>query len=90
MSEPDFENRTVLVTGGSRGIGRACCERLARAGAQVAINFRSREKDALETARLVEVAGARAMIVQADVADQKSVETMVAQVNDQLGPIDMS
>ena len=75
MSEPDFENRTVLVTGGSRGIGRACCQRLARAGARVAINFRSREDDALETAKLVEAAGARAMIVQADVADQKSVET---------------
>ena len=89
MSEPDFVNRTVLVTGGSRGIGRACCERLARAGAQIAINFRSREDDALETARLVEAAGARAMIVQADVADEASVERMVAHVNDRLGPIDM-
>ena len=81
MSEPDFENRTVLVTGGSRGIGRACCQRLAKAGAQVAINYRSREEDALETARLVEAAGAGAMTVQADVVDQKSVEAMVARVN---------
>jgi NAD(P)-dependent dehydrogenase (short-subunit alcohol dehydrogenase family) len=89
MSEPDFEKRTVLVTGGSRGIGRACCERLAKAGAQVAINYRSREEDAQETARLVEAAGVRAMTVQADVADEKSVERMVAQVNDRLGPIDM-
>ena len=55
----------------------------------MAINFRSRENDALETARLVEAAGASAMIVQADVADQKSVETMVARVNEQMGPIDM-
>ena len=70
MREPDFENRTVLVTGGSRGIGRACCERLARAGAQVAINFRAHDKEALETAKLVEAAGARAMVVQADVVDQ--------------------
>ena len=89
MSEPDFENRTVLVTGGSRGIGRACCERLASAGAKVAINFRTHEKEALETAKLVEAVGARAMIVRADVADQKSVETMVAQVNHHFGPIDM-
>ena len=89
MSEADFENRTVLVTGGSRGIGRACCQRLARAGAQVAINFRSREKDALKTAKLVEQAGAKAMIVQADVADQASVESMVARVNDELGTIEM-
>lgn len=89
MSEADFENRTVLVTGGSRGIGRACCQRLARAGAQVAINFRSREKDALKTAKLVEQLGAKAMIVQADVADQASVESMVARVNDELGTIEM-
>lgn len=89
MSEPDFEHRTVLVTGGSRGIGRACCERLARAGANVAINFRSREDDARETADHVEAAGARAMIARADVADPKSVERMVAQVNDRFGPIDM-
>lgn len=89
MSEPDFEKRTVLVTGGSRGIGRACCVRLAKAGAQIAINYRSREDDALETAGLVESAGGRAMTVQADVADEKSVARMVAQVNDRLGPIDM-
>jgi NAD(P)-dependent dehydrogenase (short-subunit alcohol dehydrogenase family) len=89
MSEPDFDKRTVLVTGGSRGIGRACCVRLAKAGAQVAINYRSREQDALETAKLVESAGGRAMTVQADVADEKSVARMVAQVNERLGPIDM-
>lgn len=89
MSEPDFEHRTVLVTGGSRGIGRACCERLARAGAKVAVNFRSRESDALETVALVEAAGSQAMLAQADVTDQQAVEAMVAEVNKQLGPIDM-
>jgi NAD(P)-dependent dehydrogenase (short-subunit alcohol dehydrogenase family) len=89
MPEPDFENRTVLVTGGSRGIGRACCVRLAKAGARVAVNFRSRETEALETARLVEAAGATAMIVQADVADPSSVATMVARIKQELGPIDM-
>ena len=89
MSEQDFENRTVLVTGGSRGIGRACCERLAKAGAQVAINFHSHEDEALETAKRVEALGAKAMIVQANVADQESVESMVAKVNDRMGTIDM-
>lgn len=89
MSEPDFENRTVLVTGGSRGIGRACCQRLARAGARVAVNYHSREDHALETARLVAAAGAQAMTVQANVIDEKSVAEMVAKVNDTLGPIDM-
>ncbi len=89
MAEPDFENRTVLVTGGSRGIGRACCVRLGRAGARVAVNYRSQEADALETVRLVEASGGRAMSVQANVADEQSVAEMVGRVNDALGPIDM-
>jgi 3-oxoacyl-[acyl-carrier protein] reductase len=89
MAEPDFADRTVLVTGGSRGIGRACCVRLARAGARVAINYHSQEADALETARLVEAEGVRAMVVQANVADEQSVAAMVARVSDALGPIDM-
>jgi 3-oxoacyl-[acyl-carrier protein] reductase len=89
MSEADFENRIVLVTGGSRGIGRACCVRLGQAGAKVAINYRSRMEDAAETAWLVQDAGAEAMTVAADVADEKSVAAMVAQVNDRFGPIDM-
>jgi 3-oxoacyl-[acyl-carrier protein] reductase len=89
MSEPDFENRTVLVTGGSRGIGRACCVRLARAGARVAVNYRSRQEEAAETARLVEGAGGQAMSVAGDVADERSVADMVQRVNDRFGPIDM-
>jgi 3-oxoacyl-[acyl-carrier protein] reductase len=89
MSEAEFGNRTVLVTGGSRGIGRACCQRLAKAGARVAINYHARKDDARETARLVESTGGQAMIVQADVADEQSVEAMVAHVNDQFGPIEM-
>ena len=89
MSEADFESRTVLVTGGSRGIGRACCRRMAQAGARVAINYHARQDDARETARLVESAGGQAMIVQADVADERSVAAMVARVNDRFGPIEM-
>lgn len=89
MREPDFEGRVVLVTGGSRGIGRACCERLARAGAKVAINFRSRIDDAEKTAALVEAAGSQSLLAQADVTDQQAVEAMVADVSKRLGPIDM-
>lgn len=89
MSEQDFEGRTVLVTGGSRGIGRACCVRLGKAGARVAVNYQSKEADAAETARLVEAAGGKAMIVQANVTDEKSVAEMVRRIDDTLGPIDM-
>ena len=89
MSERFFERRTALVTGGSRGIGRACCERIARAGANVAVNYRSRTDDAQETARLVEAAGGSACTVQGNVADASDVERMVSEVRDQLGPIDL-
>ena len=89
MAEPDFGNRTVLVTGGSRGIGRACCVRLGRAGARVAVNYRSQKADALETVRLVEASGGRAMSVRANVADEQSVAEMVGRVNDAFGPIDL-
>jgi len=89
MSEPDFENRTVLVTGGSRGIGRACCLRLAKAGARVAVNYQRQEADAAATVRQCEAAGSKALAVQGNVADEASVAAMVTRVNNELGPIDM-
>jgi 3-oxoacyl-[acyl-carrier protein] reductase len=89
MSEADFENRTVLVTGGSRGIGRACCLRLAQAGARVAVNYHRQEADAVETVRLCEATGSKAIAVQGNVADEASVAAMVKRINSDLGPIDM-
>jgi 3-oxoacyl-[acyl-carrier protein] reductase len=88
-STPLFAGRTALVTGGSRGIGRACCVRLARAGARVAINYRSDEEAARETARLVEGAGARALVVQADVSVPEEVQRMVDAITGALGPVDL-
>lgn len=84
-----FTNRTALVTGGSRGIGRACCLRLAKAGARVAVNCRSDQAAAEETARLVEAAGARAFIIRADISVPAEVDRMVAEVTAALGPIDL-
>jgi len=81
--------RTALVTGGSRGIGRACSVRLAEAGAKVAINYRSDEKAARETARLVEQAGACALAVAADVSSSEDVARMIAEIEQTLGPVDL-
>lgn len=89
MAEKDFAGRTVLVTGGSRGIGRACCVRLGQAGARVAVNYQSKEADAAETVRLVEAAGGQALAVQANVTDEAAVARMVQHVNDRFGPIHM-
>ena len=89
MTSSGFEGRVALVTGGAKGIGRACCEQLAMAGAKVAINYRSSEKAAEETAKLVEEAGRTAHVVRADVSSPQQVESMVAEVSAVLGPIDL-
>ncbi len=89
MATKEFEGKTALVTGGSRGIGRATCVRLAREGARVAINYVGREDAAQETRRLVEAEGAVAMTVQADVSDPAQVEAMVQSVESELGPVDL-
>lgn len=91
MNQPnlDFSGRVALVTGGSRGIGRACCKRLAECGADVAVNYRANKEAAQESAAAVEQAGARSIIVQADVADADAAGHMVSKVEDHLGPIDL-
>lgn len=89
MSTTELEGRTALVTGGSRGIGRATCLALAGAGARVAINFASNEQAAVETLAQVESLGAEAMIVKADVSDPDAVSEMVKSVESTLGPVDL-
>lgn len=89
MTERDFEGRTALVTGGSRGIGRAVCVRLAEAGAAVAVNYAADEKAARETLAAVESAGGRGVAVQGDVSDADRVAAMAAEAESALGPIDL-
>src|SRR5260370_12454886 len=66
--ETDFEGRKALVTGGSRGIGRAVCLELARRGADVAFIYRSRDADAEVTASEIRALGGRALALKADIA----------------------
>ena len=89
MAERDFEGRTALVTGGSRGIGRAICVRLAEAGAAVAINYTADEEAARETLRAVEEAGGRGIVARADVSDPDEVARMVADTERRLGHVDL-
>src|SRR5580704_10280551 len=84
-----FKGRNALVTGGSRGIGRACAIELAREGANVAINFRSHPEEAEEAAREIRALGVKALLAQADVADEKAVEEMVARTASELGSVDL-
>jgi len=89
MVTQEFSGRTALVTGGSRGIGRACVEILARHGASVAVNFRANVDAAQDVVQAVTSAGQRAISVQADVTDEAQVRSMVETVEQELGPVDL-
>ena len=87
--EKELVDRTALVTGGGRGIGRAVCVRLAQAGARVAINYASNDDAAEQTRRLVEAEGVGCTLVRADVSDPAQVQRMVEHATGALGPIDL-
>ena len=78
----------VLITGASRGIGRACAHAFARHGAHVALNHPGDDAAVDEVAREVVDLGGRALIAPADVADVTAIRAMVSQVHEQLGGID--
>ena len=82
-----LEGRVALVTGGSRGAGRAIALGLAEDGADVAVNYRRDEEAAQATVKEIEALGRRAVAVQADVDDYEQDKAMVDAVVDQLGPV---
>ncbi|MCI0370739.1 MAG: 3-oxoacyl-[acyl-carrier-protein] reductase [candidate division NC10 bacterium] len=84
-----LSGRVALVTGGSRGIGRAICEALADAGAAVAINYQGSERAAREVAREIAEAGGIADIFQADVSERDAVQRMKKQVLARFGRVDL-
>ncbi|MGH7408150.1 MAG: 3-oxoacyl-[acyl-carrier-protein] reductase [Candidatus Methylomirabilales bacterium] len=84
-----LSGRVALVTGGSRGIGRAICEALADAGAAVAINYQGSERAAREVAREIAEAGGIAEIFQADVSEREAVQRMKKQVLARFGRVDL-
>ena len=82
-----LQGKTALVTGGSRGIGRATALALARAGARVAVNYKTRAADAEAVCAEIRSQGGHAVAVQADVSIAAQVAEMVRQVESQLGPV---
>ncbi|MCL2429895.1 MAG: SDR family NAD(P)-dependent oxidoreductase [Alphaproteobacteria bacterium] len=85
----DFDTRIALVTGASRGIGRAIALALADAGAAVAVNCRERTQEAEDVVTAIRSAGRRAVAVRADVSLSRQVADMIARIEHQLGPVDI-
>lgn len=84
-----LEGKTALVTGASRGIGRAIALGLAEAGANVAVNYAGSREKAEKVAEEIEKMGAKALVIQSDVSDDESVRGMVKEVIGQFGSLDI-
>jgi 3-oxoacyl-[acyl-carrier protein] reductase len=81
--------KNCLVTGASRGIGRAVALELARRGCNVAVNFNTHESEAADVVRAIECFGVKAFMVKADVADHAAAADMVKRVAREFGTIDV-
>jgi 3-oxoacyl-[acyl-carrier protein] reductase len=85
----ELSNRTALVAGGSRGIGKAIALALGRAGAAVAVNYRERSDEAKSVVEAIHQSGGRAAAFAADVSIAADVHRLTSEVAEQLGPIDI-
>ncbi len=89
MTRTELEGHVALVTGGSRGIGRAICLRLAEAGAAVAVNYNQNQNAADEVVSRIEAGGGRALALQADVSEKAAVDAMLNRIREGLGTVDI-
>ena len=89
MTERDLAGRVALVTGGSRGIGRAICRRLARAGAWVAVNYSSSDEAATETLAQIGAEGGEGGVYRADVSSFEATDAMFESIEADRGPVDL-
>lgn len=85
----DLTGKCALVTGASRGIGRATAIAFARAGADVAINYAGNEEAAKQTEELCAAYGANTLVIKADVANAEECKAMIEQVKERFGKLDI-
>lgn len=84
-----LENKTVIVTGSSRGIGKAIAKELATLGASVVINFDKNEQQAYDTKQEIEAVGGKVAVVKADVSDFHQAQQLVQETVDIFGKVDI-
>lgn len=83
------EQQVAIVTGGSRGIGRAICKKLASKKIHIVLNYTNNEEAALETKKMCELDGVRVLLVKADVSKQEDCEQLFEQAKTITGKIDI-
>jgi enoyl-[acyl-carrier protein] reductase III len=85
----DLSGRVALVTGGSRGIGRACALRLAEAGADIVLNYVVNRQAAAVVADEIALMGRRVLVIKADVSEEDDVRSMMEAVKEHFGRLDI-
>ncbi len=85
----DLTGKMALVTGSSRGMGRACALRLAEAGADVIVNYVTSRSAAMETAKEIRAMGRRSFVVKADVSQKDDVESMMEYIGEHIKQLDI-
>jgi len=86
----DLSGRVALITGSARGIGRGCALEMAKAGADIAVNYHTQREAAEEVAAAVRTMGRKAVVIGADVAVRDQVDAMVAETVEHLGRLDIA
>jgi 3-oxoacyl-[acyl-carrier protein] reductase len=89
MADNEFDGRVALVSGSSRGIGRAICLRLAKAGAWVAVNYSASAEAAEQTLEQVKAAGGGGQVYRADVSSYEATSAMFDAIETDRGPVDL-
>ena len=84
-----FDNQVVLITGASRGIGRACALAFAREGARIAANYRADDAMAASLAAELNASGATCLLLKADISDEGQVAGMIARCLEHFGRLDV-